>query len=380
MSGGSVGISFFNAAAYLTQPGDLKQDTSFSALTKLFFNEDYLSPVIGKMFYGDIINLFLPFHVQRFDRAIAIEKAWELGFEKVIKKDGRNIFSSDYRSLYNDTSATYPAVFINTEEVESGRQCWLSNIRPADSEMVFADKRDLLHYKVRGGINYSTLTNFSSRFPLFSPAATLIQDEQVKYHYVDGGYVENTGAGTMLEILHSLKPLIDSMSHPETSKAPHDAPGKKPDSSGRTADTTRTAGTAQGAVKKIVIKPFVLVLQYNQYNDGPPASINFANEFTEIIDGIYNTRSGRSSTALEELKRFTKNELGGEMVVLPLQKSGSDVPLNWVLSKKSLDKIEEDIKLKWGQRNQGELRKFFAVDTTCIMCSRYAEYKLKGGH
>jgi hypothetical protein len=346
VSGGGLGISFFNATAYLSKADDLKQDTSFSSLAKLFFNEDYLAPVIGKMFYADIVNLFIPFAIEKFDRAIVLEKAWEQGFEKVIKKDGRNIFSSDFRNLYSDTSKNYPAIFINTTEAESGRQCWLSNVRP-DTDIIFADKRDLLAYKIRGGINYSTMTNFSSRFPLFSPAATVIQDEGKKFHYVDGGYVENTGAGTMLEILQALTPVFDSLALKDSNH-----------------------------LKPVIIKPFVLILQYNQYNNGPVANINFANEFSEVINGIYNTRNGRATAALEQIQRYT-HKLGGETFILPLEKTGSEVPMNWVLSKKSLLKIEEDIKEKWEKRDRDALRKFFAIDSNTNSKAKWKEKQLK---
>lgn len=340
VSGGALGISFFNAMAYHSKATDLKQDGSYTDLAKVFFNEDYLSPVIGKMFYADVVSLFFPFHIQKFDRAIILEKAWEHGYEKVVKKDSRNIFSSDFRSLYRDTSKIFPAIFINTTEAETGRQCWLSNVKPSIESVVFADKRDLFDYKIRGGINYSTMTNFSSRFPLFSPAAAVIQDDGKKFHYVDGGYVENTGTGTMLEILQALKPVFDSLSF---------------------NDTTYKNGASLHRLP-VYIKPFVLILQYNQYNSGPPYSMSFMNEFSEVINGMYNTRNGRSTIALEQIERYVK-KLKGETFILPLEKTGSEVPMNWVLSKKSLQKIEEDIKQKWEHRNKNKLRNFFAIDT-----------------
>ncbi|MBC7948023.1 MAG: patatin-like phospholipase family protein [Chitinophagaceae bacterium] len=346
VSGGGLGISFFNAIAYLSKQGDLKQDTSYSTLTKAFFNEDYLSPVIGKMFYSDIVSLFVPVHIEKFDRAVVLEKAWEHGFEKVIKPDGRNIFSADFRSLYNDNNPSLPAFFINTTEAETGKQCWLTNVRP-DASMSFAAKRDLMAYKIRGGINYSTMTNFSSRFPLFSPAAAVVQDEGKKFHYLDGGYVENTGTGTMLEVLQALQPVFDSLAWKDSSIEQQRKYGK-------------------------VIKPFVFILQYNQYNDGPPDDISFANEFTEILYGIYNTRNGRATTALSQIQKYTKS-LGGESFILPLQKTGSEVPMNWVLSNKSLKKIEDDIKQKWAQRDVGALRKFFAIDT--VNNERWNDFK-----
>ena len=326
VSGGSLGISFFNAMAYLTDKNDLRWDSTYSHLTRVFFNEDYLAPVIGKMFYGDIINALLPFTIEKFDRAVALEHAWEEGFGKTVKKYSRNYFSADYLNLYK-TDHTYPAMFINTAEVETGRQCWLSNVKP-DSSMLLYEKRDLFATRLKGGINYSTMTNFSSRFPLFSPAAAIKDNEGTKYHYADGGYVENTGTGTMLEVLKVLKPLMDSLN----------------------------------------IRPFVLVISYGESNNSAASNINFANEASEILYGIYNTRSGRSEAALEEMKRFIKSDTTGrgEVLVLPLQKTGSEVPMNWVLSKRSLENIRSDIKLKWENSKDNDLRKFFAIDSLCI--------------
>jgi hypothetical protein len=340
VSGGSVGISFFNALGYLSKPEELRQE-SYSDLTKRFFNEDFLSPVIGKMFYGDVVQLILPFHVQKFDRAIGLEKSWEFAYERVINPKGENIFSADFKDIYN-RSAAYPALFINTDEVETGRQCWITNVRP-DSNMFFSRERDLISQKIRGGINYSTAINFSSRFPLFSPAGTLQQGGGKKFHYVDGGYVENTGAGTMLEVLKSMKPYIDTLNK-----------------------------QLKASVNKRV-RPYVIVLQYA--GDGVSASnINFGNEVSEILLGIYNTRNGRSKAAITELERFVEEEMGGKVSKLPLSKSGSDVPLNWVLSAKSLNSILADIKDKWEEKGANELQQFFAFDTTCVGCGLIKDY------
>lgn len=327
VSGGSLGITLFNGMAYLTDKNDLLKDSSYSTLTKIFFHEDFLSPVIGKMFYGDIVNLFLPWHVSNFDRAVSIEKSWEDAYTKIINSDIKNVFSSNYLSYY-DKEHTYPAQFINTTEVETGKQCWLTNIKPNDTEMVFAHERDLLNFKVKGGINVSTATNFSTRFPLISPGAALLDNDLRKYHYVDGGYVENTGVATMLEVLKSLKPLLTN----------------KTDS--------------------IRIKPIVIVLKFNEDVGGKPSNINLGNELVEIVEGIYNTRGGRVAMANEELKRFlNQKDICGDLIVLPLSKSGDEVPLNWVFSKKSLDNIQTDVAKKWSNSKTNDLKKLVFIDT-----------------
>jgi hypothetical protein len=78
----------------------------------------------------------------------------------------------------------------------------------------------------------------------------------------------------MLEVLKALEPVMDSLSYKDSCEKPRPRP-----------------------INHVIIKPFVLILQYNQYNEGPLANIDFANEFTEVLHGIYNTRNGRSTAA-----------------------------------------------------------------------------------
>src|SRR6185503_6653177 len=122
---------YFNALAYFNNHRDLMTDPSFySNKTKDFFTRDHLAPLIGKLFYGDIINLFSPRMIPVFDRAGALEKSWELGYEQnATFNDNTNVFASDYYSVYNPKDSNwYPAWFINTEEVETGLQGWITNV------------------------------------------------------------------------------------------------------------------------------------------------------------------------------------------------------------------------------------------------------------
>lgn len=322
VSGGSLGIAFFNAMAYLT-PDSLHKVDSLTNMTDLFFQQDYLSPVIGKMFYGDLINLFLPFQIPVFDRAAALEKGWESGYRRVVTADASNIFSDNFQKLYSSRN-TLPALFINTTEVETGLQCWMTNVRP-DSTMLLSQRRDLFNKKIRGGIRYSTVVNFSTRFPLFSPGGNLKQDDETKYHYVDGGYVENTGTATMLEILQTLKLKSKAFRNGE-------------------------------------VVPFVFVLNFSDSREADTKNLSFGNELSEILAGIYDTRAGRSAMAMDELRHYTEDELHGKVIQLCIGKSGSQVPLNWVLSTNSLNNLKMDIKDKWEHREFNDLRNLYILN------------------
>lgn len=295
VSGGSLGVGYFNALAYFNNHSSA--DTAFyTNQTKDFFARDHLAPVIGKMFYGDLLNLYTPKMIPAFDRAGAIERSWENGYRANATSDNnRNVFASDYLSVFSsDKGNWYPAWFINTEEVESGLQSWVSNVDAY--KLPLANHRDVLR-KVNGTIRYSTAINFSTRFPLLSPAGAL-DYMGMRYHYVDGGYVENYGAQTLLEVLRELN------TDPSFRK----------------------------------YRAYVMVMQFGNDSRIKPPNVKFANELTEIVTGIYNTRSGRGSYAKYDLKNYT-DSINGKFIDLTLDISTRNVPMNWILSDTSLARL-----------------------------------------
>lgn len=296
VSGGAVGLGFYNALAYRTNVTDADHGV---AKAKEFFSVDALSPLTAKMFFGDFINLFIPWNIGLFDRAAALEQTWEMAFANVSGSKG-NVFEEDY---IGTESGHHPLLVINTTEVETGLQCWVSTMEP--SSLLFKDQRDLLDKKVKR-IKYSTAINFSTRFPLFSPGAKIGGNNGTpRLHYLDGGYVENTGAGSMLEILKQLK---------------HDNPKDFEE-----------------------VTPVVICLQFSDNAAEPAKNLHSFNELSEIINGIYNTRAGRSKTAMAELEAFVSAN-GGINVREPLRQD--DVPMNWVLSSNSMMMIEDDVEAK----------------------------------
>jgi hypothetical protein len=122
---------------------------------------------------------------------------------------------------------------------------------------------------------------------------------------VDGGYVENRGTASMLEAFQILK--------------------------------------AKSAKFQRVI-PVMVYLQFSDDASAPVRNINFANELTEIIYGIYNTRAGRTATSYEMLKNAVMNHNDGINICQPL--NSKEVPMNWVLSSQSIENIIRDVNRK----------------------------------
>jgi len=263
------------------------------------------------MLYGDFLNLFIPVNIPGFDRAGALEQTWEMAYSKCLGKhsENKNIFSESF--LPADSNTSGPLFVINTTEVESGLQCWVSNYKP--DNIIFQQKRDLLQEKIQR-IRYSTAINFSSRFPLLSPAARIGgQDAQhPRLHYLDGGYVENTGEGSMLEILKQLK--------------------------------------ENDPVDFSQVIPIVISLQFSDSGAEPTTSIRTFNELSEIVNVVYNTRAGRSQTAMVELENFVESHNMGFIIDQPIEEK--NIPMNWVLSKRSIDKVIKDIDVKLGEKKE----------------------------
>ena len=164
VSGGALGLGVYKAIAFQNKDKHNLSDHG-QAAARRFFEYDALSPVTGKMLFGDFLSLFIPWPVSYFDRAAALEQSWEKAYEQV-KGSGQNVFEQNF--LYQRAGAVAPMLIINTTEIETGLQCWITDLKP-DS---LAFGRDILSHKVRS-LRYSTAINFSTRFPLFSPAARM---------------------------------------------------------------------------------------------------------------------------------------------------------------------------------------------------------------
>lgn len=317
VSGGSLGVCFFTAIANV----DKKNGTnSYTHKADEFYKEDFLSPILGRMLLGDVLNSFSPVFIPCFDRGAALEEAWDEGYSKIDKDN--NIFASPFQKSFKQSNPNqnYPAVFINTAEMETGLQCWVTNIDACKSGFALDTNRDLLHWKINRDIHYSTAIDFSSRFPFLSPAGALYPTDCKSFHYVDGGYVENTGAGTMLEILRQLEPQL----------------------------------------KDSTIRPIVILLRFSNSKMSEGSShYRLGNEIWDVIGTIIHTRDGRTNMAKAQLKSYVGD---AAYIDLPLTEDGEDVPENWVLSGKSLDNLEQSINDMWDNRCKNELHKL------CLDC------------
>ena len=299
VSGGSLGIATFAA---LVKAGNAKADVaadcrkngalSYERCAHAFLQNDFLGPVAGRMLYGDLLQRFLPVPFKAFDRATALELAWQDAWHRLTHT---NYFDEEFQTLYSDKQdkASVPALFFNTTWVEKGNRVLSSSVIPDSHFTAIQDLYQVTDKQIR----LSTAVHNSARFSYVSPAGT-VEDAQntIWGHLVDGGYFENSGTTTLLEIYNAIKD--------------------------------------QAGDKWSQLRPIVIMITNDPAQDDEAIKDPnpFANEVRSPIDGLLNTRSGRGAYARGVMRKIVSKDKDGVFKEFGLQHVNGPVPLGWTLS------------------------------------------------
>jgi predicted acylesterase/phospholipase RssA len=188
VSGGSLGAAVFDG---LVKTGNARSNR---VQAQRVLAHDFLSPALAYLLFPDMVQQFLPFRVRSFDRATALEKAWESAWQNTTGDDS---FNQDFFSLWQGTNGQgVPSLFLNGTSVENGQRMVVSNVRLDASFVVAKD----VNAQLTNAIRLSTAVDMSTRFCYVSPSGRF-KDLR---HVVDGGYFENSGTATVLDILDDM--------------------------------------------------------------------------------------------------------------------------------------------------------------------------------
>jgi hypothetical protein len=197
VSGGSVGSAAYIAAVHdHVMNGRPVQPTSY-------LKAELLAPGLASLAFIDIPSNFLPDFGQ-IDRGDALER----GLERVrtTKDDPDGLLSHSFLSFFPQIGSSQnslpwrPALLLNATHLETGRRIITSNLHidPA----TFVDSYDALDI-LKSDVRLSTAAHNSARFTYVSPAGNLVPAASPGISYgfvVDGGYFENYGAQTAVEL------------------------------------------------------------------------------------------------------------------------------------------------------------------------------------
>jgi hypothetical protein len=274
ISGGSLGLAAY--AARLTEDAALRPPPTSSAGVQTTtsppppswwrerLDKDSLAASLSWMLFVETPWSLLRFHADQ-DRAEVLEETWERAWQQHGLKAGEGLDQGFFSLqeppapntptppvprprvpllLFNGTSVESGCRFNASLLQSSGRQrnepsagCLSPRDLEASPETALAATVDLVDFVCPGQQpRLSTAVMLSARFPVISPsghlkqpdcadagpqaAATASQDPPPapETFVVDGGYLENSGADTAIDLWSTLAPLVDQ--HNQDAKAP----------------------------------------------------------------------------------------------------------------------------------------------------------------
>lgn len=204
VSGGSVGNAMSIAIQQSRKEGLVSDSTNLSLINEIY-RHDFLSASIATVLGKDIFQGIIPFKFQTVNSARKVEQAWARGVKWVC---GSDLLNRPFESFwYQDNGQVQPGIplyFANSMRVETGQRAISSPV--AIDTAIFADAVDILDFGQRPlTIPLNTAALLSARFPYMNPAGKIDYAENNSGHFVDGGYFDNSGTITALEILKHLR-------------------------------------------------------------------------------------------------------------------------------------------------------------------------------
>jgi hypothetical protein len=166
---------------------------------------DNLAPIIAAMLYRESLQAFWPEPVGQLDRARVYERgledSWDHAFHDI--PHARRILDT-----FPPRSDDIPDLYLNSTVVESGRRFVNGSRLPPPEFRADADYAGTGQPFVMGPIRDSTAAHLSSRFSYVNPHATIVNDGLIRGRLVDGGYSEDTGLLTLLDVIDAFRAAV----------------------------------------------------------------------------------------------------------------------------------------------------------------------------
>ena len=196
VSGGSVGAADYVASLAAREEGALP-----SPLATDFLADDFLAPALASWIFIDTPSNILP-DLGQGDRGVALEQSFEFASKGMLKRP--------FLSFFPDAAASAkrwrPILLLNATHEETGKRIIAGHVKIERD--VFVDSLDEL--RVLGkDVLASTAAHNSARFTYVSPAGNLGDGNG---SVIDGGYFENYGALSALELARAARKALENKS------------------------------------------------------------------------------------------------------------------------------------------------------------------------
>jgi hypothetical protein len=327
-SGGSVG----NAAYYALlqhaskQPGNnLTNNQSFYEAGKEYLSNDFLTYTLSRMLGHDFFVQLLPFSTHG-DRAKALTMALEEApADSVLLKNQLRMPLSALSIYKNKVHTELPILCVNTTRMQDGLPSVISTIDI--DPLTFNNRIDVLD-KLNNDqdMKLSTAVVLGASFPYVSPAGRIdhvrVRNGEEKIYpnyFVDGGYVDNSGAGVVHEMLIKLNYWRDSICRSNT-------------------DTLLFNNC-----KKLSF--YVIHITNGPEGELLVEKVNpFVNDLAAPMKTLMGAYMVQTNINDNRLKSYLRNHYGNELHYKPINLFRRSEPMkysmNWVISRRTLDSMD----------------------------------------
>jgi predicted chitinase len=232
----STAITRFLQMERLVSGRELSTPAVFESAARKILEADFISPLVTASLFGDFTQKFLFFPIGLLDRARSLEFALEEAGRSTLKDDltenHLTLLDQPFLRHWN-TKNSSPALLINATDAASGRRVLIAPFYVGgekQTEGTFLDFGYLRTLANQGTDNnsgdsnqdifqfrLSTAVFISARFPWLTPAATIPlgplnpKNRFEKMRLVDGGYVDNSGVETALDLRNAISQAVETI-------------------------------------------------------------------------------------------------------------------------------------------------------------------------
>ncbi len=226
VSGGSLGAGVFSSLVERFSPEQVPDQcgqsdaTRYTDAVEAYFKNDFLSPILFYALGADLVQRFLPFPVPAYDRALGLEYAIERAWSDVERSQGLsagpNPLQAPFRTRWLLNKAP-PALVLNTTRVDTGQRVLFSPFRLLSTSPAWNEAAQTpWQLGFKRDVPTSTAIGLSARFPIVSPAGDFagaefdwsLNSHERRISLVDGGYFENSGTATAMDLFTVLAEAV----------------------------------------------------------------------------------------------------------------------------------------------------------------------------
>jgi hypothetical protein len=210
VSGGGVGAVFYTA--FLRDVPQQQRIGRFDQFRKVI-RDDYLSAVSAALLFPESIQRVVPLAIPGLERAKWLEDSWADSYHDNL---GLATLDQSVTQLYQ-TPGGYnydlPSLLLNGTLAESGQKIITSNLQL--DPRYFKDVVSTIDV-LGADVPLKTAASLCSRFPVLTNGGLIQKDSADRTgrtrryggHVVDGGYFDNSGVETCIQLLNNLVPSI----------------------------------------------------------------------------------------------------------------------------------------------------------------------------